>query len=851
MRNYLTFLLFVVSSVSFAQFSDDFSDGDFTGSPVWSGMTANFEVDASGRLHLLAPAVDDTSYLSVATSNAVTTWDFYLRMEFNPSSSNLTRVYIMSDNADLTSSLNGYFVMIGNTDDEISLYRQNGTTITEIIDGANGTVNSDPVNVRIRVSRDAAGNWNLTRDATGGYTFTSEGTVNDNTFTSTTHFGVFCKYTSSRSELFYFDDLGDPYIDGIAPTIISVTPVSATQVDVLFSEPVNAVSAETLSNYSFDNGVGTPLSASLDGPNLALVHLTISTGLVNGTSYNLTVNNVQDVNGNSIISPTVTPFLYFVPDIAIYHDVIITEVMADPSPTVGLPEVEYLEIYNRSAKYFDLSGWIIADASSNSALSTFVLAPGEYALICNAGDEGLFSASNKTSVLLPSFNNDADAVVLKNDAGVIIDSLYFDLTWYHDNSKDDGGWSLERKHHDAPCSDKNNWSASNDSSGGTPGTQNSVWTDQADITAPIVSSYDVISETELNIYFNESLDTTISAVLSLTPAISSLNWNYISLSALHVNTTTLVVNVPYVLTVSGIADCWGNTISVSTLELGLPDSMEAEDLILNEIMFNPLTNGSDYVEIYNRSEKILDLNDLFLANWDDDSIANYEDVVNHQQLILPGEYVLLTEDSTDIQHDFSVYGIGTFVIMDLPAYNDDSGSVYLLGPTIQVIDFFQYDEDMHFALIGDEEGKSLERGTFDGGMNNAEIWHTASENVEWGTPGYLNSQILYPAVDGTVTLSPEIFSPDNDGYQDVLTIQLDLETTDNIINIEIYDSRGRRIKELKDNFFTGNSALFTWDGSTDENTKATIGTYILLITVTHADGSKSQYKEVCVVGGKL
>lgn len=851
MRNYLTFLLFVVSSVSFAQFSDDFSDGDFTGSPVWSGMTANFEVDASGRLHLLAPAVDDTSYLSVATSNAVTTWDFYLRMEFNPSSSNLTRVYIMSDNADLTSSLNGYFVMIGNTDDEISLYRQNGTTITEIIDGANGTVNSDPVNVRIRVSRDAAGNWNLTRDATGGYTFTSEGTVNDNTFTSTTHFGVFCKYTSSRSELFYFDDLGDPYIDGIAPTIISVTPVSATQVDVLFSEPVNAVSAETLSNYSFDNGVGTPLSASLDGTNLALVHLTILTGLVNGTSYNLTVNNVQDVNGNSIISPTVTPFLYFVPDIAIYHDVIITEVMADPSPTVGLPEVEYLEIYNRSAKYFDLSGWIIADASSNSALSTFVLAPGEYALICNAGDEGLFSASNKTSVSLPSFNNDADAVVLKNDAGVIIDSLYFDLTWYHDNSKDDGGWSLERKHHDAPCSDKNNWSASNDLSGGTPGTQNSVWTDQADITAPIVSSYDVISETELNIYFNESLDTTISAVLSLTPAISSLNWNYISLSALHVNTTTLVVNVPYVLTVSGIADCWGNTISVSTLELGLPDSMEAEDLILNEIMFNPLTNGSDYVEIYNRSEKILDLNDLFLANWDDDSIANYEDVVNHQQLILPGEYVLLTEDSTDIQHDFSVYGIGTFVIMDLPAYNDDSGSVYLLGPTIQVIDFFQYDEDMHFALIGDEEGKSLERGTFDGGMNNAEIWHTASENVEWGTPGYLNSQILYPAVDGTVTLSPEIFSPDNDGYQDVLTIQLDLETTDNIINIEIYDSRGRRIKELKDNFFTGNSALFTWDGSTDENTKATIGTYILLITVTHADGSKSQYKEVCVVGGKL
>ncbi|MBK7130161.1 MAG: lamin tail domain-containing protein [Crocinitomicaceae bacterium] len=851
MRNYLTFLLFVVSSLSFAQFSDDFSDGDFTNAPAWVGMTANFEVDASDKLHLLAPAVDDTSYLSVATSNVVTTWDFYVRMEFNPSSSNLTRVYLMSDNADLTASLNGYFVMIGNTDDEISLYRQTGTTITEIIDGANGTVNSDPVNVRIRVSRDASGNWDLTRDATGGYSFTSEGTVNDNTYTSTSHFGVFCKYTSSRSELFYFDDLGDPYVDGIAPTIISVTPVSATQVDVLFSEPLNAISAETALNYSVDNGIGVPLTAGLDGTNFALVHLTTATSLVNGTSYNLTVNNVTDVNGNSISSPTIIPFLYFVPDVAIYNDVIITEIMVDPSPAVGLPEVEYIEIYNRSAKYFDLTGWTIADASSSSVVSTYVLAPGMYALICNTGDETLFLATNKTSVSLPSFNNDADAVVLKNDAGVMIDSLYFDLTWYHDNLKDEGGWSLERKHNDAPCSDENNWSASNDIAGGTPGTQNSVWTDQADITGPVVSDYEVISETEMQIYFNESLDTTISAILSLTPAISVLSWNYISLSALHVNANTLAVNVPYLLAVSGVTDCWGNTISATTIELGLPDSIESEDLILNEIMFNPLTNGSDYVEIYNRSEKILDLNDLMMANWDDDSIANYKDVINQQQLILPGEYILLTEDSTDIQHDFSIYGVGRFVIMDLPTYNDDSGSVYLLNSSFQVIDFFRYDEDMHYALITDEEGKSLERGTFDGGMNNAEIWHTAAENVAWGTPGYLNSQLLYPAVNGAVTLSPEIFSPDNDGYQDVLTIQLELETTDNIINIEIYDNRGRMIKELKDNFFAGNSALFTWDGSTEENTKAPIGTYVLLITITHADGSKSTYKEVCVVGGKL
>ncbi|MBK9192407.1 MAG: gliding motility-associated C-terminal domain-containing protein [Crocinitomicaceae bacterium] len=110
---------------------------------------------------------------------------------------------------------------------------------------------------------------------------------------------------------------------------------------------------------------------------------------------------------------------------------------------------------------------------------------------------------------------------------------------------------------------------------------------------------------------------------------------------------------------------------------------------------------------------------------------------------------------------------------------------------------------------------------------------------------------MYPEVTGVITITPELFSPDNDGYNDVLTINLEFTTTDNVVNIEIYDNRGRRIKELKDSYYVGNTALITWDGSTDDNTKAEIGTYVILISVLEADGSRSEYKEVCVVGGKL
>jgi len=851
MRYYLTVLLFVVTGLSSAQFSDDFTDGDFTNAPAWGGMTSNFEIDGINQLHLLAPAVDDTSYLSVPTTVVTTTWDFYVRMDFNPSSSNLARVYVMSDNVDLSGSLNGYFVMIGNTTDEVSLYRQTGTAITEIIDGVDGIVNTSAVGVRIQVTRDASGNWEVFRDALGGYAFTSEGTVNDNTYSATTHFGVYCKYTSTRSELFYFDNLGDPYVDGLAPTVSNLNIISSTQLDFQFSEPMDQTTAETAANYNVNNGIGIPSSAILDGTDPSIVHLTFATPFTNGTTYDLTINNVEDVAGNSILSPTVESFLYFIADIPVANDVIITEIMADPSPVVGLPEVEFIEIYNRSNKYFDISNWTISDASSNAAIGSYILVPGGYVIICGLGNESLFATSNKTVAALPAFNNDGDAVVLKDNSGTLIDSLYFDLSWYENVIKDDGGWTLERKHNDAPCSDENNWSASMDASGGTPGLQNSIWTDVDDTQSPMISFFNVVSANEVILYFDETLDTTVNASVTVSPSVSTLNWNYYSLNSLQVFPSTLALNVLYDLTVSLSTDCWGNVMNSATIQIGLADTIAPEDLIINEVMFNPLTNGSDYVEIYNRSEKILDLNDVYVANWDDDSIANFKNVTSVQRLILPGEYVLLTEDSTDIQTDFSIYGIGTFLEMDLPTYNDDSGSVYLLNIDSSIIDYFHYDEDMHYDLITDENGKSLERITFDGGMNNPDNWHTAAENVEWGTPGYENSQLMYPNVTGEITITPELFSPDNDGYNDVLTINLEFINTDNVVNIEIYDNRGRRIKELKDSYYVGNTALITWDGSTDDNTKAEIGTYVILISVLEADGSRKEYKEVCVVGGKI
>jgi Lamin Tail Domain/CHU_C Type IX secretion signal domain/Bacterial Ig-like domain len=851
MHIYLTVLLLVVNTLVWGQFSDDFEDGDFTSNPTWSGQDANFMITA-GELQLNAPAVTDTSYLSVPTTLIDNvTWDIYVRMEFNPSSSNYTRVYLVSDNADLKASLNGYFVMVGNTSDEISLYRQDGITTTEIIDGLDDAVDLTSAIARLRVTRDASGNWELMRDTLGGYNFFSEGTVNDNTYTSTTNFGVFCKYTSTRSDLFFFDNAGDPYLDTTIPTIVSSTAISSTELDVMFSEPVDQITAETASNYSVDGGIGVPSTSILDGGDPSLVHLTFATPFTNGSSYVLTANNVEDVNGNSIANPSTSNFTYFVPEVPAANDVIITEFVADPSPAVGLPEVEFVEIYNRSAKIFDLTNWTISDASGSGTLPSYTLLPGEYLLITNTGDAAQFFVSNYVEVSLPSLNNSDDAVVIKDDLGTVLDSIYYTTDWYTDPDKDAGGWSLERKHLDAPCNDMSNWSAAVNLVGGTPAEQNSNWTDQDDVTAPTILSYEVVSDMQVNITMNELLDTTASLSGQFIPAVTSSQFSYIDESTIQTDVMTLQPNVSYELQISGAADCWGNLMGTESIFFGLPDSIEAGDLILNEVMFNPLTNGSDYVELYNNSDKILDLQEVYLANWDDDSIANYKAVSDVQRLLLPAEYALITEDTNDITNDFLQFHSSAFIEADLPTYPNDSGTVYVLSKDALILDYFHYDEDFHFNLLSTEDGKSLERISFDGEMNNPDNWHTAAEDVEWGTPGYENSQQFNPNVSGSVSVDPQMFSPDSDGYNDVLTINLDLSTNENVVDVEIFDNHGRLIRLLKDNFFAGNTASFTWDGINDRGEKALIGTYVILISITDSEGNLAQFKEVAVLAGQL
>jgi len=564
--------------------------------------------------------------------------------------------------------------------------------------------------------------------------------------------------------------------------------------------------------------------------------------------------NVEDLASNPIVTST-HPFLYFVPATPNYKEVVINEIFADPSPQIGLPAGEFIELYNASTSIFDLNGWTISDASSTATLSSYVLQPGEYVII--ADDDFTFDFSIYSNVLLvtslPSLNNASDDVGLEDDLGNTIDFVSYSDAWYQDDNKDDGGYSLELINPTLPCSNANNWIASNDASGGTPGQENSVYDLTPDTNPPAITTTTVNSSLIVEVCFDETLDTSsvnlggISVDQGNTVTGFNIDLNFQCLTLILANPLDTGITTTFSFT--SFLDCSGNSFSGSSVVV-LPHIADSGDLIINEILFNPVTGGDDFVEVYNNSTKYIDLFGWHLANWDDGYIDNIK-TIDVNFVLNPGEFAVLTKDSNNIKTTYINSKIGRFVEMaTLPTYSNDSGSVYLLLPSTDtsVSDAFHYDEDMHFGLLNDPDGISLERIDYDRASSDNTNWHSAAEAVGWATPGYENSQYVPGTISADmVSVTPEIFSPDNNGIDDVVNIAYTLEEPGYVGNITIFDSQGRTIKSLVQSDLLASEGTYSWDGTNNENAKARVGIYIVYFEVFNLNGDVSSVKKTCVL----
>lgn len=456
MRKTLLFLMLLSVKLTFGQFKDDFTDGDFTTNPTWKGNIAQFYINPGKQLQTNLSTA--SQLVSLYTESKLTTnakWEFFVQLNFDPSATNQVKIYLTSDQQDLNGALNGYFLQIGESGnaDSYDLYRQNGTTITKIIDGAaKSRSNTNQLFANIKVTRTEKGNWSVFTAVTGPTNYTLEGTTTDLTITAGDWFGVNCKYTATRSAGFIFDDfeVSELVPDVTPPTLISASVADEFNVDVVFSERLESSSALMASNYQL-LPVGTPNAVSTTAlPNV--YRLNFTSALPSG-DYKLTVNNVKDVKGNVIGTNNLVSFFYLKPYQLKKSDLLVSELLFNPK--VG--GVDFVEVYNNTNQIIDLKTLQLANidaagviANIKTVATTPIYMPAKSYWVLSTNNDMVKQQYNVKfpnqlveMASLPAFNNDKGTVILLSGQ-TVVDRFDYTEKMHHDLLRDPDGVSLER-----------------------------------------------------------------------------------------------------------------------------------------------------------------------------------------------------------------------------------------------------------------------------------------------------------------------------------------------------------------------------------------------------------------------
>jgi hypothetical protein len=650
----------------------------------------------------------------------------------------------------------------------------------------------------------------------------------------------------------------------LIPDILFIETLNEHRLKIEFTHSMDSLLLTNPDAYFVDQGIGNAISASSDQFLFNAVEIEFTESFTENIVYHLQLTDtITDCTGNPVNTENV--YWFVKPAEAFPFDVVINEIMADPAPSVGLPEYEYLEIFNTTDRFISVKNWKLLIGTTEKMIPDMIIYPQEY--ICFTDDEilNLFSMFCRTLGFSSlGLSNSGSIVKLLNQNGELMSGVDYSDSWYRDDTKAEGGWSLEQIDPDNPCHGEFNWKVSIAEEGGTPGQLNSV--NSVNQINPMVQKAIVTGEKLLEVSFNQFMNRNVIEIPDMfevdhgmgNPA--EIFWIDSSFfTAGLVFADGFLPKTVYTLSVHGqFENCKGEAYQVDQfLEFGKHEAALQEDLVINEILFNPSGDGADFVEIYNRSEKIINLMSLKLGNIEKEAMGLndtvYKSVSSDDQLFLPGQYLVLSPDPGKVKEQYFTENENGFITMTVfPQFSNEAGSVVIASGEDVVVDVFHYSDEMHYPLLRTTEGVSLEKIHYNRPSSDPTNWHSASQTAGFATPAYVNSQFSESgSVGDPVSLEPEIFSPDNDGFEDNLLINYNFDTPGYTTNISIYDDRGRLVRRLVENTMLGTEGSFTWDGITENNKKAGIGIYLVFIEVFDTRGMVQKFKKTTVLAGKI
>jgi len=641
------------------------------------------------------------------------------------------------------------------------------------------------------------------------------------------------------------------------PEIIRSETKDDHSLQVWFSEAVNFNDIELLLSFEIleENII---IDIVLYGYS-EIQRFTFSDPLHKGKVYQMQVKDLMDCSGNSIQDT----IIYFGHGIEPgFNDILITEILADEIPPVGLPESEYIEILNATEKLISLNNSFIYTNSELYILPDRNLLPGKYYILVPGSKFELFGNYTNAMIMnrFPRLNNDGKDLAIYNRNNGTIFSLSYNKKWYKFTDKSEGGYSIEMIDIRNPCGDINNWTASVSDNGGTPGEINSVSSENPDLSRPMVLTAHALEKESITVIFNEKLHA--GCFQDLEVFVNNHNmtglWTYDSIEFNSLDILIpdeAVTTLKYDLSLTGVKDCAGNFMEekANTFQVTVPGDPIPGDVVINEILFNSKPGGIDWIEIYNRSEKHLDLKGWYLSKEKYPIEDQKYTIVKDHFIIKPYSFMVLTANIDKVIYDFpNTERVHCLEMLNLPGLPDKDGYISIWASEEIKLEEVYYSDEQHNLFLLDSEGVSLERVSPDIPANDQVNWHSASSNSGFGTPTRINSQFSNTGTRANqIGIFPKVISPDQDGLDDMLHISLINQKPGYFTNIYIFNVRGTLIKTLVKGRLLGTEEDISWDGFIDNGSIADPGHYILLLELFHPDGDMFMEKRNFVVARKL
>jgi hypothetical protein len=285
---------------------------------------------------------------------------------------------------------------------------------------------------------------------------------------------------------------------------------------------------------------------------------------------------------------------------------------------------------------------------------------------------------------------------------------------------------------------------------------------------------------------------------------------------------------------------------------------EPRSIIVNEIMFDPLASQNEWVEFYHRGQDPIDIARWRFSDRPTASGANSFSIATSSTIIQPRDFIVVAADSSFFSQFPSLAtsppAVRCFILNRSNGFglNNDGDDVILRDALGNTIDSVSYSSSWHHPDVAVTKGRSLERISPEIASNDQRNWST-SPSPRGGTPGQSNGVFTTSLPASTsLSISPNPFSPDGDGFEDFCIVRYNLPLTTSVIRITIFDIRGRLLRTLANIELSGPHGEIVWDGLDDSRQRVRIGPYIVLIEAIDGQaGILATAKAVVVVAARL